>query len=153
MTEPAEFNPDETPSVVLAGKAWPIPKVLGWRALSRCRAELLDLTRRLNAAIKATAGSADETDDERQVRHTTAMDEVFNGLSNEDYDRLVVGPMLAALQALHRGLTRDEFEAWELTEFERQLAWLAVRGQSGLFVTGKGDPDPGEASGTSRIPS
>jgi len=130
MIEPATADPD-VPTVTLAGQAWPIPELV-WRDLKKCRRELIELTDKINASAGA-GGDA-----------FARMAAVFDGLSNEDFDRLLIGPILAGLQSLHPSLTRAEFETWRTTETERQLAWLTVRRQSGLFVFAEGAPPSGE---------
>jgi len=79
---------------------------------------------------------------------------VVTSLANEDFDRLVMGPLFVGLSAAHPDLTRDELDSWPMTEFDRQLAWLTVRRQSGLFVIREAsaddvetDEEPGEATG------
>ncbi len=146
MTTPAPFDPSVTPSVVLAGQVWPVPE-LGWRDLKKCRSALIELNRRLNAAIAASVAASDEADEARGARHMAAMADLFNGLSDEDCERLVMEPLLAALQAQHPGLTRAAFFGWHTSELERQLAWLTVRRQSGLFVIYAGADAAGEADG------
>ncbi|HEY2178097.1 MAG TPA: hypothetical protein VGH15_05895 [Caulobacteraceae bacterium] len=151
MTEPAPFDPATTTTITLAGKDWPIPE-LAWRDLRKCRRELLEMNGRINAAVAASEAEAPEgeSEDGRRGRHFVAMGALFADLTNEDFDRLVMGPILAALQAAHPDLKREEFEAWPSAEAERQMAWLTVRRQSGLFLfggeAGAGD-EPGEGEG------
>jgi len=146
MTEPAEFDPETAVTALLAGKVWPIPELV-WRDLKKCRAELLDLSARMSAAIDASPDVDGEGDVGRSARHMAVMSDVFNGLSNEDFDRLVMGVLFAGLVAGHPGLTRAEFEGWVTSETERQFAWMVVRRQSGLFVFSTEAPAPGEGEG------
>jgi hypothetical protein len=149
MTEPASLDP-EVPRAVLAGKEWPIPELV-WRDLRKCRGQLIELNGRLSTAIAALDVVEGEDVVARWTRHLGAMAEVFNALSNEDCDRLVMEVLFVALSAAHPSLSREEFESWRTTETERQTAWLVVRRQSGLFVfinDGAGEADPsGEAAG------
>jgi hypothetical protein len=128
------------PTITLAGKDWPIPELLVWRDLKKCRSELLELTARINAAV-VISGDSMET-----------VARLLDDLPNEDFDRLVMGPLLAAVQSLHPTVTRADFEAWPTTELERQFAWLKVRQHSGLFVFSK-EAAPGEADGAPSPPS
>jgi hypothetical protein len=153
MTEPAAFDETAVPAVTLAGRDWPIPE-LAWRDLKKCRQELLELTRRINAVTGADPGAADESAAARGVRHLALMSDLLEGLSNEDYDRLVMGPLFAGLVASHPTLTRAEVESWASTESERLFAWLLVRRQSGLFLSSaapepqvEAPADPGEGDG------
>jgi hypothetical protein len=146
MTEPADFNPEQTPVITLAGKNWPVP-VLGWEQLQNCRDELLELTGRINDAIAADPLPDDAGDEARGDHNMAAMIKVFRGLKNEDYGRLVVGPIYAALTALHPSLSRKEFNSWPMLEGERQLAWLTVRTQSGMFTLRDKGNAPGEETG------
>ena len=147
MTEPAAFDPEVMASVALAGRRWPVPELV-WRDLRRCRKELLELNGRINEAASASAAEAGEDEEARSFRHLEILAQVFDGLSNDDFDRLVMGPIHAALQGTHPGLTRAEFDGWRTTETERQMAWLTVRRQSGLFVfKGEETSDPGEGGG------
>jgi hypothetical protein len=143
MTEPAEFDPATTPSVSLGGKSWPIP-VLVWRDLKKCRRELIELNRMINDGLAASAPDPDEEPAARGLRQLVVMGQVFGDLSNDDFDRLVMGPIHAGLAAAHPTLTRDELEGWPLTDSERQMAWLTVRRQSGLFVFVSVPEDEGE---------
>ena len=99
MIEPAIREAD-TPTVVLAGKDWPIPELV-WRDLRKCRKELIELTDLINAAMAAaiTEDDPDEGELQRGLRRLGLITKVFDHLSNEDYDRLVMGPLLAALQS------------------------------------------------------
>lgn len=153
MTEPAAFDAEATPAVTLAGKVWPIPELV-WRDLRKCRKELLELTDLINVAIAASPGHEGEGDQARAVRHMTAMELAIGELSNEDFERLVMGPLLAGLQAAHPSFTRDELWGMRLTETERQVAWIVVRRQSGLFAA-KADEEtvPGEAGGAAQSPT
>lgn len=146
MTEPVAFDPETTPSVTLAGKQWPIPELV-WRDLRKCRAELIELTARINVAIAASPAPADESDLGRGLRHMIVLERVFEDLSNEDFDRLVMGPIHAALCAAHPSLSKEELFSWRLTESERQMAWLTVRRQSLLFSSRAEGPEPGEGDG------
>jgi hypothetical protein len=147
MSEPAEIEPG-VPTVVLDGREWPIPELV-WRDLKKCRAELIELNRLINDAVNALPP------EKRDAGAMGAMSQVFNDLSNDDFDRLIIGPIVAGLQSLHPSITRDEFEAWTVSEADRQMAWLIVRRQSGLFVFRDAPPsdDEGEAQGESQPPS
>jgi hypothetical protein len=159
MIEPATPGDVDIPTIALAGKDWPVPELV-WRDLKTCRKELIELQGLVNAAIAASQGPAGESAAARGLRYLGVVAEVFEGLGDAEYDRLVMGVLLTALRAAHPGLTREEFEGWRTTEAERQLAWLTVRRQSGLFVfhdTGAaptdddaddaGDDASGEAAG------
>lgn len=146
MIEPAAFDPETTPAVTLGGKLWPIPELV-WRDLRKCRKELLELNSRLNLALGALEGEAGEPDGARAMRYMAVLGDLFDGLSNEDFERLVMGPLHAALCAAHPQLTRDEFDGWRITEAERLAAWLVVRRQSGLFVFGGEQAPSGEGPG------
>jgi hypothetical protein len=147
-TEPSPFDPETTPCVTLAGKVWPIPELV-WLQLSKCRRELIELNDMINAAIVADDGdgAGDETGAERLARHQHLVGQVFLALDNDDFDRLVMRPVHLGLTALHPTLGRDEFYGWPLTEAERQLAWLTVRRQSGIFAFRDEEPAPGELLG------
>lgn len=149
MTEPAEFDAEATPTVTLAGKEWPVPE-LAWTQLKLCRAALLEVSTRINAATRAAKAPKSETASDRLSRELGLVTKVFAELSDEDYDRLIMAPLHAGLTALHPELKRAEFDAWRSTEFERQMAWFTLRRQSGLFVF-RGEPtpedDPGEGQG------
>jgi len=132
QTEPVAIEPG-TPAVRLAGKLWPIPE-LAWRDLKKCRSALLALTDQINDVIAAAKDTSGEDDDVRAQRNLAAVSLVFQALADDDFDRLVVGPIHAGLQAAHPTLSREEFDGWSFSEAELQLAWLTVRGQSGLFV-------------------
>jgi hypothetical protein len=132
LTEPADLDA-EIPRVTLAGKAWPIPELV-WTQLRKCRRELIELNGLINAALAESAPAPDESALDRGLRQMGVMEQVFLGLSNDDFDRLVMAPIYLALSGAHPDLSRDEFDAWRLTETERQLAWLTVRRQSGLFI-------------------
>lgn len=153
MTEPASFDPETQPTVTLGGRNWPIPELLGWRQLSRCRQQLLGLNSRIAAAAKASPAPPDADDEALVLHNVMVMSDVFTGLSNDEFDDLVQGPLFAALSALHPKLTREEFDGWPVTESERQFALLTVRRCSGLFVFGAPEtapdeePPPGEAQG------
>ncbi len=146
MTEPAENAPDGAAFITLGGKDWPVP-VLAWRQLQKCRRELLELSSLINEAIAARPVPADADDDAHLARNGEAMLGVFRGLSNEDYDRLIMGPIFVGLTALHPTLGRDEFDSWSSGEDDRQTAWLAVRRQSGMFMTRSEAAPSGEAKG------
>jgi hypothetical protein len=146
MIQPAAFDLATTPTVNLAGQAWPIPELV-WRDLRKCRRELLELSGRLNDAIAASRAPPDETEAARGLRHMVVMDRVFDDLDNDDFDRLVMGVLHAGLVAAHPTLTRADFDAWPMTEAERRMAWLTVRRQSGLFVARRGGDEPGEGGG------
>ena len=144
MTEPVDFDPETAEPVTLNGKVWPVPK-LAWCSLKKCRKELFELTWLINEVIAAKA-SPD---------NLSALSKVFQGLSNDDFDRLVMGPIHAGLTALHPALTREELESWPISEGDRQLAWMTVRRQSDMFVSRGGgeDGNPGEAGGAPRSPN
>lgn len=147
MTEPADFDPETTPAMSLCGKSWPVPELV-WRDLKRCRSAIIELNGRLNDAIAAAPELPGATEAERVARNMGILGDVFDGLSDEDCDRLVVTVIHAGLNAAHPSITRSEFEGWRLTERDRQMAWLVVRRQSGLFVfQGDEAPSPGEADG------
>lgn len=158
--EPAEFDQEATPCVTLMGKQWPIAELV-WRDLRRCRGELIELNRMINAALAESAPAPDESTAERGLRQTGVMAQVFDGLSNDDYERLVMAPIHAGLASAHPKLTRAAFDGWRMSDYERQIAWLTVRKQSGLFVfldsepgdSEPGDDSPGEADGAARSPS
>jgi hypothetical protein len=142
------------PAVALNGKLWPIPQLV-WKDLRKCRAELLELSGRINAASAETPAAPDDaTDEELEARGLAIVAGVFHGLSNDDFDRLVMRPIHAGLAAGHPELSLDEFYSWPIGEADRQLVWLAVRRQSGLFVFGgkAEEPDAGEAEGTALSP-
>lgn len=123
-------------SVMLGGESHPIPALLTWPTLKTCRARILDLTRRLADALdEAGARAEDESELLWMTRRVRASDAVFAGLSDEDYDDLVVGVIYAALRQAEPALTREAFDAIPATEFERQRAWFAVRLHSGLFMS------------------
>ena len=131
----AELLADRSiPRVALAGREWPIPELV-WRDLKKCRQQLLELSAliRTNIAAREPVAS-DAGDDVRAASDLLAMSEVLQGLSNEDFDRLVMGPIHAGLVAGHPSLTREELDGWVIDEPDRQWAWLVVRGQAGLFV-------------------
>lgn len=147
MTEPADYDSETTPAVMLAGKPWPIPELV-WRDLRKCRAELIELNTRVNEALERSDGPADEEPISRNFRQLGVLAAALNALDNDDFDRLVMGPIFVALRSLHPSLSRDEFDSWRTTETERQTAWLTVRRQSGLFVFSAGaDEEPGEEAG------
>ncbi|MGC1300932.1 MAG: hypothetical protein WA840_01035 [Caulobacteraceae bacterium] len=147
MTEPAAFDAETTPAVTLGQQLWPVPELV-WSDLKKCRRELIELNDMINAAAAAEPAEAEESPAERGNRQLRVMGQLLDGLSNEEYDRLVMGPVLAALQAAHPTLTKGEFAVLRSTEAERQMAWLTARRQSGLFVFAGGEqPAPGEASG------
>jgi hypothetical protein len=155
MTEPAAFDPQTTPTISIAGKEWPIPELV-WKDLRKCRKELIELNRLVGATVDGLEVVEDEPVLDRAVRQMAAMAEVFHDLSNDDFERLVMGPVLAGLQAAHPSLTPDEFYGWTIAEADRQLAWMTVRRQSGLFIfrgeasddaQDQADADPGEAAG------
>jgi len=152
--DPAEFDPESALVVTLAGKQWPIPPLV-WRDLKKCRAELLELTDTINRAVAAAAAIPDEDADARMLRDMGVVSQVFQELSNDDFDRLVMGPIHAGLAAANPSLTRAEFESWPISEIDRQLAWLVVRTQSGLFLVREDGPDsqPGEIRGAPRSPT
>lgn len=136
MSEPTTFDPVTTPTVTLAGKEWPVPE-LAWLQLKRSRRAILDLQALINGAVKASDADAppDEGPFEAAGRRMAAMAGVFNGLSDDDYERLVVGVLHTALTGGNPQLTRADFDGWCATETERQIAWLVVRRQSGLFLS------------------
>jgi hypothetical protein len=142
MTEPAQFDPETTPTVTLAGREWPIPELV-WRDLRKCRAELIEMNGKINEALAASAAE----------QPMAVVARVFKDLSNEDYDRLVMAPIHAGLAVAHPELARAEFEAWSVSEADRQMAWLVVRRQSGLFFFGDAGPSPGEAEGADQSPT
>ena len=142
-------DPD-IPRVALGGLVWPIPE-LAWCDLKKCRSQLLELTALINEAVAPSATFVHEDEAARIASNLALISTVFQGLSNEDFDRLVMGTLHAGLQAGHPGLSRAEFESWAIEEADRQVAWLTVRRQSGLFVqSAERLPDgaePGEADG------
>lgn len=151
MNPSADFDPEVTPSMALGGQAWPVPPLV-WRDLKKCRRAIVELNDLLNLAIDADPGPEGEGRLERSIRYMVIMERVLDALPDEDYDRLVMGPVLAGLQAAHPAMTRAEFEDLRSTEAERQRAWLTVRLQSGLFmvVDAEGpaeNPASGEAVG------
>ena len=164
MIEPAEAYPEDAVLVELAGRQWPVP-VLVWRDLKKCRYELIELQNRFNDASRWLPPPLVDADDDHadeaakrekamSARNAQVLGSVFNSLPNEDYDRLVMGPIFIALHALHPKLTRDEFESWHSSEAERQFAWLMVRTQTGMFLAAAPeDDDAGEAAGDTQPPS
>ncbi len=135
-----------TPEITLAGRDWPIPDLLTWRELSRCRRALLELNGLITDAVAAAGLLGDDSDGARIARNLQALSTVFRDLADADFDRLVMTPIYVALTARHPALTREEFDAWPTTEIERQYAILAVRRYSGLFVFADPASDPEEAA-------
>ena len=160
MTDTPALDPETTAQATLAGRLWPVP-LLGWRSLRRCRGEFMELTRLINAAIAEAPPPADAADDAAiGDRNLRIMAGVFDGLSNDDFDRLVVGPVHAGVAAGSPEVTRAALEALPVEEFEWQLAWLTVRRQSGMFALrgaasapAEGDDPSGEGQGAARSPS
>lgn len=111
--------------VVLGGKSWPIPELVP-RQLRLIRAELIEMTRRLNADPKA-----------------------FGALSNADYETMLLRVVHVALTRSNPELTEAAFFDLPATEAELIEAWNVVQRQSGLFVFEKkgsgGDAPEGEA--------
>jgi len=126
MTKP---NHHDAPSVVLAGRKWPIPE-LGVRQLRAVRRPLIDLT-------DAIAETESETTRERVLR-----------LSSEQYEAMCE-VVYQGLTRAHPELARDEFLDMTCTDAEILLAFLVVRRQSGVFVAkprdGSEASTPGEA--------
>lgn len=146
MIEPAEFDRETIPAVFIGGREWPIPELV-WRDLRKCRQELIELNARVGEAVSASRGPEDESEIDRGARNMVVLAQVFRDLSNDDFERLVMAPIHVGLCAASPALTRDEFFGWRTTEIERQLAWLTVRRQSGLFIFQGETTQSGEGSG------
>ena len=114
MTDTADYPPD-TPTVTLAGRAWPIPE-LAIRQLRVVRRPLIDLT-------DAIAATDSETTGERVMKLSTAHYEAM------------VEIVYHGLTRAHPKLTREDFLDMPATDMEIFQAFLVVRSQSGLFVT------------------
>lgn len=119
MTEPAKFDEEFTPFVVLAGKKWPIgPWAI--RQQRRARAEIFEMNNRLRAKDSA----------------------VFVKLTNDEFESLILKPVFQGLTVLHKDMTFDEFLEIQATEGELTAAWFAIRDHCGLFEKA---PSLGEA--------
>jgi hypothetical protein len=130
MTDPADYPPD-TPTVTLAGQAWPIPE-LAIRQLRVVRRPLIDLT-------DAIAATESETTGERVMKLSTAQYEAM------------VDIVYQGLTRAHPKLAREEFLDMPATDMEIFQAFLVVRSQSGLFVAAPQTEarPPGEAAAES----
>jgi hypothetical protein len=105
---------NSSPTVTLAGKAWPIPE-LAIRQLRVVRRPLIDLT-------DAIAATESETTGQRVMK-----------LSAPQYADLVE-IVYQGLTRAHPKLAREEFLDMAATDLELFLAFLVIRDQSGLFV-------------------
>lgn len=139
MTEPAKHDSD-TPTVLLAGKAWPIPKLVP-RQLRHCREALLEMNRVV--AKSAIVGS-----------NGKLLIDAFTVLSDEQYEKLLLAPVWRALTRAHPDMPFDELLDMDLDDSELVAAWFVVRQQSGLFIEvkegGGADASAGEAQTTAQ---
>lgn len=123
---PTSFDESITPFIAIGGAKYPVPELVP-RQLRHIRNALFELNSRLG---QGGSGQA-------------AID-VFIGLKDEDYDRLLLEPVFWALTRAHPELKKEDFLDLPWTDSELIGAWFVVRKQSGLFVFG-GDEKPGEA--------
>lgn len=123
MTKPAQYDPDETPAVSLAGVLWPIPEFAP-RQLRKARRAIIDLT----AAIEKT-----ETEN--------TGDRVL-ALPTEQYE-LMCHVVWIGLTKAHPDMPEAEFlDMSGVTDGEIFDAFLTVRRQSGIYAKAvPADPD------------
>lgn len=129
MITPASFDESITPYIIIGGVKYPVPELVP-RQLRHIRSALFELNSRLGNGVS----------------------DAFSSLSDEEYDRLLLGPVYWGMTRAHPELQKDQFLDMRWEDTELISAWFVIRKQSGLFVFEEKSPT-GEAQAADQTQS
>lgn len=123
----------KVPTVTLGGKEWLIPPLA------------IRQQREVWAPIVKLNGLINEVKDGKVA-------EAFYGLTNDEWNALILKPVYVALTKANPELNEDEFLDMVVSGTDLIGAWFVVREQSRIFLS-RGDSDLGEAKAARKSPT